>query len=112
MRFDLQKGKGWAFQAAVQVTEQDSDEQGPSASKPERVRRELGISDLRKKEKESEVTQSCPISFATPWDRSLHQAPPSVDFSKHEYWSGLPFSPISDLRAPLLTNILPHSLNL
>ena len=43
----LQKGKGWAFQVAVQVTEQDSDEQGPSALKPERVRRELGITDLR-----------------------------------------------------------------
>ena len=63
---DLQKGKGWAFQAAVQVTEQDSDEQGPSASKPERVRRELGISDLRKKEKKVKSLSRARL-FATPW---------------------------------------------
>lgn len=44
---DLQRGKGWAFQVAVQVTDQDSDEKGLSASQPERVRLELGVSDLR-----------------------------------------------------------------
>ena len=44
---DLQRGKRWAFQVAVQVTDQDSDEQGLSASQPERVRHELGVSDLR-----------------------------------------------------------------
>ena len=28
--------------------------------------------------------------FATPWT-VVYQAPPSMEFSKHEYWSGLPF---------------------
>ena len=28
--------------------------------------------------------------FATPWTVD-HQAPPSMEFSRQEYWSGLPF---------------------
>ena len=28
--------------------------------------------------------------FATPWTVA-YQAPPSMEFSKQEYWSGLPF---------------------
>ena len=28
--------------------------------------------------------------FATPWTVA-HQAPPSMEFSRQEYWSGLPF---------------------
>ena len=28
--------------------------------------------------------------FVTPWTVA-HQAPPSMEFSKQEYWSGLPF---------------------
>ena len=28
--------------------------------------------------------------FATPWT-AAHQAPPSMGFAKHEYWSGVPF---------------------
>ena len=35
----------------------------------------------------SSVTQSCP-TLATPWTVA-HQAPPSMGFSRHEYWSGL-----------------------
>ena len=34
--------------------------------------------------------------FATPWT-VVHQAPPSMGFSRQEYWSGLPFSPPRDL---------------
>jgi len=30
--------------------------------------------------------------FATPWTIA-HQAPLSVEFSRQEYWSGLPFPP-------------------
>ena len=30
--------------------------------------------------------------FATPWTVA-HQAPPSMGFSRQEYWSGLPFPP-------------------
>ena len=33
---------------------------------------------------------SCVRLFATPWTK-VHQAPPSMGFSRQEYWSGLPF---------------------
>ena len=36
---------------------------------------------------ESEVAQSCP-TLATPWT-AAHQAPPSMGFSRQEYWSGV-----------------------
>ena len=35
-----------------------------------------------------------------PMDCSLHQASPSVGFSRQEYWSGLPFPPPGDLPNP------------
>ena len=41
------------------------------------------------KESESEVSQACP-TLCDPMDCSL-QAPPSMGFSRHEYWSGLSF---------------------
>ena len=34
--------------------------------------------------------------FVTLWTVAL-QAPPSVGFSRHEYWSGLPFPALGDL---------------
>ena len=34
--------------------------------------------------------------FATPW-AVAHQAPPSLGFSRQEYWTGLPFLPPGDL---------------
>ena len=37
--------------------------------------------------------------FATPWTIAC-QAPPSMGFSKHEYWSGLPFPSPGDLPNP------------
>ena len=37
---------------------------------------------------ESEVAQSC-LTLATPWT-AAYQAPPSMGFSRQEYWSGLP----------------------
>ena len=37
--------------------------------------------------------------FATPWTLA-HQAPPSMGFSRQEYWSGLPFSSPGDLPDP------------
>ena len=45
---------------------------------------------------------SCSVvsnSFATPWTID-HQAPLSVGFSRHEYWSGLPFPSPGDLPNP------------
>ena len=45
------------------------------------------------KESESEVAQSCP-TLCDPWTVA-HKAPPSMGFSRQEYWSGLPFpSPV------------------
>ena len=37
--------------------------------------------------------------FATPWTVA-YQAPPSMGFSRQEYWSGLPFSSSGDLPNP------------
>ena len=37
--------------------------------------------------------------FATPWT-AVHQTPPSMGFTKQEYWSGLPFPSPGDLPNP------------
>ena len=37
--------------------------------------------------------------FATPWTVA-HQAPPSMEFSRQEYWSGLPFPSPGDFPGP------------
>ena len=42
----------------------------------------------RKVKSESEVAQSCP-TLATPWT-AAYQAPPSMGFSRQEYWCGVP----------------------
>ena len=44
--------------------------------------------------------------FVTPWTVA-HQASPSMEFSRHEYWSGLPHPPAGDLPYP---GIIPASL--
>ena len=52
--------------------------------------------------------------FATPWTVA-HQAPLSMEFSRQEYWSGLPFPSPRDLPDPgikpgsstLQTDVLP-----
>ena len=41
-----------------------------------------------KEKSESEAAQSCP-TLATPWT-AAYQAPPSMGFSRQEYWSGVP----------------------
>ena len=38
---------------------------------------------------ETEVAQSCP-TLCDPWTVA-HRTPPSMGFSRQEYWSGLPF---------------------
>ena len=50
------------------------------------------------KESEIEVTQSCP-TLCDPWT-VVSQSPPSMGFSKLEYWSGLPCPPPGDLPDP------------
>ena len=42
---------------------------------------------------------SCVRLFATPWT-VYYQAPPSMGFSRQEYWSGLPFPSPGDLPDP------------
>ena len=44
------------------------------------------------------VTKSCP-TLASPWTVA-HQAPPSMEFRRQEYWSGLPFPSSGDLPNP------------
>ena len=39
--------------------------------------------------------------FATPWTIA-HQAPLPMEFSRQEYWSGLPFPPSGDLPDPVM----------
>ena len=46
-------------------------------------------------ESQSEVTQSCP-TLLDPWT-VIGQAPPSMGFSRQEYWPRLPFSSPGDL---------------
>ena len=52
-----------------------------------------------KKERKIVKLLSCIRLFATPWTVA-NQAPPSMGFSRQEYWSGLPFSSPGDLPNP------------
>ena len=49
------------------------------------------------------ITYVCVLSrvrlFVTPWTVA-YQAPLSMEFSRQEYWSGLPFHPPGDLPNP------------
>ena len=47
----------------------------------------------------------------TPWTVA-HQAPLSMEFSKQEYWSGLPFPPPGNLPDPQIKSLTPVSLEL
>ena len=42
-------------------------------------------------EKSKKVKVKSRPTLCDPMDSSLHQAPPSMGFSRQEYWSGLPF---------------------
>ena len=52
----------------------------------------LGPLDLSVERSESEVMSDS----ATAWTVA-HQAPPSMEFSRQQYWSGLPFPSLGDL---------------
>ena len=41
----------------------------------------------------------CVQLFVTPWT-VIHQAPLSMEFSRHEYWNGSPFPTLRDLPYP------------
>ena len=62
----------------------------------------IGVKNLlSKQESESEVAQLCP---ATLWTVA-HQAPPSMEFSRQEYWSGFPFPSAGYLPDPGIESI-------
>ena len=75
-----------------------------------------------KVKREREVAQSCP-TLQDPWT-AAYQAPPSMGFSRQEYWSGVPLpSPavtleepkswrkaVSDLRARAVQQLLTREL--
>ena len=44
---------------------------------------------------ESEVAQSC-LTLSDPKD-AAYQAPPSIGFSRQEYWSGVPLPSLGNL---------------
>ena len=52
---------------------------------------------------ESEVAQSCP-TLSDPWT-AAYQAPPSMGFSRQEYWSGVPLPSLRILLAWLYYNV-------
>ena len=54
---------------------------------------------------QSEVAQSC-LTLCDPWTVA-HQAPPSMGFSRQEYWSGLPFPSPGDLPNPGIESRFP-----
>ena len=49
---------------------------------------------------------SCVRLFATLWTVA-HEAPPSMGFSRQEYWSGLPFPSAGDLPDPGIEPVSP-----
>ena len=59
-----------------------------------------------RKRKMNSLSHVCVWLFATPWTVA-HQAPPSLEFSRQYYWSGLPFPSPGDL-----SGIKPRSLAL
>ena len=48
---------------------------------------------------ESEVAQSC-LTLCDPVDCVAYQGPVSIEFSRQDYWSGLPFPSPGDLPDP------------
>ena len=49
---------------------------------------------------------SCSVLFAMPRTIAC-QAPLSMEFSRQEYWSGLPFPPLGDLPDPWIEPVSP-----
>ena len=52
------------------------------------------------RDRERVSSLSCVRLFVTPWTVVAYQAPPSMGFSRQEYWSGLPFPSPEDLPDP------------
>ena len=54
------------------------------------------------------VCSARPNSFVTPWTVA-RQAPLSMEFSRQEYWRGLPFPSPGDLPDPVIETMSPAS---
>ena len=90
----------WATVCCYEVTSVVSDSVRPHRKQPTRLRRPWDspgkntgegchfLLQCVKVKSESEVAQSCPF-LETAWT-AAHQAPPSMGFSRREYWSGVP----------------------
>ena len=52
-----------------------------------------------KRKKESKVTLLC-LTLCDPMDYIAYQAPPSMGFSRQEYWNGLPLPSPGNLSDP------------
>ena len=61
--------------------------------------RQLGYESSLGKVKVKVKWISCVRLFVTPWTIA-HQIPPSMGFSRQEYWGGLPFPSPGDLPNP------------
>ena len=59
---------------------------------------------------ESEVTQSC-LTLVTPWT-AAHQAPPSMGFSRQEYWSGVPLPSLIVMHKLLQFCLICHGIQI
>ena len=70
----------------------------------------VGKTSSKKRALVSDTVCLCMLShvqlFATPWTVA-HQAPLSMEFSKQEYWSRLPFLPLGDLSDPGSESVSP-----
>ena len=56
---------------------------------------------------ESEVAQSCP-TLSDPWT-AAYQAPPSIGFSRQEYWRGVPLSSLVALLGGSMVRLMATS---
>ena len=68
-------------------------------SKGKRSRRQYGEVRTYMTERKKVKSLSHIQLFATPWT-AAYQGPPSMGFSRLEYWSGVPFPPPGDLPDP------------
>ena len=59
----------------------------------------VGEKGINKEKSESVITQLC-LTVCDLMDCIAHQAPLSLEFSRQEYWRGLPFPPPGDLPNP------------
>ena len=62
---------------------------------------------IEKKERKKVKLLSPVRLFATPWTVA-YKAPPSMGFSRQEYWSGLPLPSPGDLPNPEIKPGVPH----